>query len=195
MNIDFLKPVLGDELFAQVSEKLEGAQGITLVNSADGSYVPKAKFNEANNSVKTLTQQVQTLTQELETAKAAAGNVDELNQQITKLQQDVADRDGKIESIGVDYDVKDIIRGAKARDVDIVFGLIDRSKVKRGKDGKLQGVDDQIKAVKDSKAFLFEDEKGSKGGFDGQQDIIGGKADGGVNAAMNNAIRASFGVR
>lgn len=195
MSIDFLKPFLGDELFAQVSEKLEGAQGLTLVNTADGSYVPKAKFNEANNNVKTLQNQVQTLTAELETAKAAAGDVTALNDKIAQLTKDVQDRDSKIQSIGVDYDVKDAIRGAKARDVDIVFGLVDRSKVKRGKDGKLTGVDEQIKAIREGKAFLFEDENsgGSRGGYDGQQDIIGGKGDGGTNAAMNAAIRAGFG--
>lgn len=195
MSIDFLKPFLGDELFAQVSEKLEGAQGLTLVNTADGSYVPKAKFNEANNTVKTLQQQVQTLTAELETAKAAAGETTALNEKIAQLTKDVQDRDTKIQAIGVDYDVKDAIRGAKARDVDIVFGLVDRSKVKRGKDGKLTGVDEQIKAIREGKSFLFEDDNpgGTKGGFDGQQDIIGGTKGGSTNAAMNAAIRAGFG--
>lgn len=194
MNIDFLKPYLGDELFAQVNEKLEGATGLTLVNTADGSYVPKAKFADEHNNVKTLTAQVQSLTEELEQAKAGAADVDALNQRIEALTKDVADRDGKITELGTEYKVKDALRAAKARDVDIVFGLLDRGKLKTGKDGKIQGLDEQIKAIQSGKAFLFDSEDGNRGGYDGQQDIIGTQT-GGINAAMNNAIRASFGAR
>ena len=127
MSIDFLKPVLGDELFTQVSDKLSGATGITLANIADGSYVPKAKFDDERTKAKNLTTQVNDLTQQLADAQKNAGDVDALNQQITKLTQDVTDRDNKLASLSTDYDIKDALRAAKARDVDIVFGLLDRS--------------------------------------------------------------------
>lgn len=193
MNIDFLKPVLGDDLFAQVSEKLSGATGITLANIADGSYVPKAKFDEERTKAKNLTTRVNDLTQQLADAQKTAGDVDALNQQITKLTQDVADRDNKLASLSTDYDIKDALRAAKARDVDIVFGLLDRSKI-TSKDGKLSGVDEQVKAIRESKGFLFEsDEKpAGRAGFGGQQDIIGGGTEG-SNSAVNNAIRAMTG--
>lgn len=194
MSIDFLKPVLGDDLFAQVSEKLSGATGITLANIADGSYVPKAKFDDERTKAKNLTTQVNDLTQQLADAQKNAGDVDALNQQITKLTQDVTDRDNKLASLSTDYDIKDALRAAKARDVDIVFGLLDRSKI-TSKDGKLNGVDDQIKAIRESKGFLFEsDEKpANRAGFGGQQDIIGGGESAGANSAVNNAIRAMTG--
>lgn len=194
MSIDFLKPVLGDELFTQVSDKLSGATGITLANIADGSYVPKAKFDEERTKAKNLTTQVNDLTQQLADAQKNAGDVDALNQQITKLTQDVTDRDNKLASLSTDYDIKDALRAAKARDVDIVFGLLDRSKI-TSKDGKLSGVDEQVKAIRESKGFLFEsDEKpAGRAGFGGQQDIIGGGDSTGANSAVNNAIRAMTG--
>lgn len=194
MNIDFLKPVLGDELFTQVSDKLSGATGITLANIADGSYVPKAKFDDERTKAKNLTTQVNDLTQQLADAQKNAGDVDALNQQITKLTQDVTDRDNKLASLSTDYDIKDALRAAKARDVDIVFGLLDRSKI-TSKDGKLSGVDEQVKAIRESKGFLFEsDEKpAGRAGFGGQQDIIGGGDSTGANSAVNNAIRAMTG--
>lgn len=194
MNIDFLKPVLGDELFTQVSDKLSGATGITLANIADGSYVPKAKFDDERTKAKNLTTQVNDLTQQLADAQKNAGDVDALNQQITKLTQDVTDRDNKLASLSTDYDIKDALRAAKARDVDIVFGLLDRSKI-TSKDGKLNGVDEQVKAIRESKGFLFEsDEKpANRAGFGGQQDIIGGGDSTGANSAVNNAIRAMTG--
>ena len=194
MNIDFLKPVLGDDLFTQVSEKLNAATGITLANIADGSYVPKAKFDEERTKAKNLNTQVNTLTAQLSEAQQKAGSVDSLNQQIAKLTQDVTDRDNKLSSLSTDYDIKDALRAAKARDVDIVFGLLDRSKI-TSKDGKLLGADEQIKAIRESKGFLFDtDEKPSgRAGFGGQQDIIGGNAGETSNAAVNSAIRAMTG--
>lgn len=195
MSIDFLKPVLGDELFAQVAEKLNDASGITLANIADGSYVPKAKYDEDHTKIKSLNAQVSDLTSKLVDAQKAAGAADALNQQISKLTQDVADRDSKIASLSTDYDIKDALRAAKARDVDIVFGLLDRGKITT-KDGKLLGADEQIKAIRESKGFLFDDgdNPGGRAGFGGQQDIIGAGGDGGnTNTAVNNAIRAMAG--
>ena len=194
MSIDFLKPVLGDDLFAQVSEKLNNATGITLANIADGSYVPKQKFDEKRTEAKNLTTQVSDLTAKLEAAQKSAGDVDALNQQIAKLTQDVAERDTKLSTLSTDYDIKDALRTAKARDVDIVFGLLDRNKI-TSENGKLNGVDEQIKALRESKGFLFDsDEKpADRGGFGGKQDIIGNGGEEGSNAAINNAIRAMTG--
>lgn len=195
MNIDFLKPVLGEELFAQVAEKLGGTTGVTLANISDGSYVPKQKFDEEHTNAKALAAQVKDLTAQLTEAQKRAGDADALNAQIAQLTKDIADRDGKLASLSTDYDIKDALRAAKARDVDIVFSLLDRSKI-TAKDGKLSGADEQIKALRESKGFLFDTEsehQASRGGFGGQQDIIGGAGAENANAAVNNAIRAMTG--
>ena len=194
MNLDFLKPHLGDDLFAQVAEKLEGVSGLTLINASDGSYIPKAKFDDERTKVKTLTAQVNDLTQQLTDAQKNAGDVDALNQRITQLTQDVADRDARLETMSLDYDIKDAARAAKARDVDIVVGLLDKSKITK-KDGKLSGVDEQFKALRESKGFLFDSEQAgsNRGGFDGRQDILGGNDGTSTNAAVNDAIRLMAG--
>lgn len=194
MSLDFLRPHLGEELFAQVTAKLEGVSGLTLANISDGSYIPKAKFDDERTKVKNLTAQVNDLTQQLTDAQKNAGDIDALNQRITQLTQDVADRDGKLASLSLDYDIKDAARAAKARDVDIVVGLLDKSKITK-KDGKLSGVEEQFKALRESKGFLFEPEQGgsNRGGFDGRQDILGGNDGKTTNAAVNDAIRQMAG--
>lgn len=60
----------------------------------------------------------------------------------------------------VEFAAREKLREAKAKDVDIVFGLLDRSKISFGEDGKLAGLDDQIKALTESKSFLFDDMDG-----------------------------------
>lgn len=194
MSIDFLRPILGDDLFAQVSEKLATESGINLVNVADGSYVPKTKFDAERTKKQDLETKITDLTAQLGESNQKLEAMDSLNQQITKLTQDVADRDGKIASLSDDYDIKDVIRAANARDVDLVFGLLDRSKITR-KDGKIKGAEEQIKALQENKSFLFgvDEKPSSRGGFDGRQDILEAGEGAGSNSAVNNAIRQMAG--
>lgn len=195
MDIGFLKPALGEELFAQVSEKLDGATDIMLANIAGGRYVPKSKFDGQIARATELEQQVADLTAQLERAKKGAGEAESLTAQVQKLTADVAERDKRISDMDTDYAVKDALRAARARDVDIVYSLLERDKISRGKKGELTGVDDQLKALKESKGFLFEEDKPatSRGGFDGKQDILAGDASAGSNSAINQAIRAMAG--
>ena len=190
MDLTFLKPFLGDDLYAQVETKLQNANGLTLANIADGSYIPKDKFDTERNRVKTLTTQVTDLTAQLTAAKAAEGNVDALNAQITQLQADIADRDSKIASIGKDYRIKDELRRMHFKDVNVVMPLLQQDKITE-KDGKFVGLTEQTDAIKKSYPYLADDDQGGNGGFEGGQDL--GGAGGSDNSAVNAAIRAAAG--
>lgn len=190
MNLDFLKPVLGDELFAQVADKVKGS-GLNLVNIADGSYIPKAKFDEQLDKVKGLQKDLADRDEQIKQEQAKNATVDALNMQIDQLKQDVAAKTQQLDSLTMDYDIKDFVRAAKPKDLDIVVGLLNREKISK-KDGKLSGVEEQLKALQESKGFLFDTEQdkgGSRGGFDGRQDIMGSAGEDTSNAAVNNAIR------
>ena len=191
MNIDFLKPILGDELFQQVSEKLSAASGIDLRNVADGSYIPKEKLDEKINALKDQAQQMTALQGQLTEAQKQAGTVEGLNQQITKLTGDLSARDATIQGMAMKYDVKDALRGMNARNADVILPLLNMDKIKRGEDGKLTGLQEQVAALKKSDAYLFDAQPGSRGGFNGGQDTGGG--DNSPNAAMNAAIRSMSG--
>lgn len=191
MDLTFLKPFLGDELYTQVEAKLQNATGLMLANIAGGSHVPKDKYDTERNNVKTLTAQVADLTNQLNAAKAANGNVDTLNAQIKQLQADVADRDSKIASIGKEYRIKDALRGLKARNVDVIMPLLHQDKITE-KDGKLEGLTEQIENLKKSDGYLFDDDQGGNGGFDGSQDL-GGSGGGNDNSKVNALIRAAAG--
>jgi hypothetical protein len=52
--MEFLKDVLGEELYNQVAEKLKGNEKIKLANLAEGQYVDKKKFDEADTERKRL---------------------------------------------------------------------------------------------------------------------------------------------
>lgn len=188
-NYEFLRTVLGDELFTQFASKMESATGINLVNASDGTYIPKSKFDDEHNKVKALNATIAELNTKLSSAQAQNNDIDALNQKINQLTADIADRDAKISTLGLNYRVKDALRGFNAKNVDVLMPLLHMDKISE-QDGKLIGLQEQVDAIKKSDAYLFSDAPGTKGGFGGGQDV-GGSFN--INEAMNNAIRGSHG--
>ena len=189
-NFDFLKPALGDELFDQVKEKLESAKGITLVNTADGSYVPKAKLDEERNISKGYKTQIDELNGKLTQLQESVTDSEALKSQITQLQSDIATKDAAMKQQQLQYTIKDTIRGSKAKNVDIVLKMLDLSKITES-NGKLYGLEEQIKGLKDSDGYLFEAEADPNGGVDPHHDPGGTKP--GSNQAVNDMIRQAAG--
>src|SRR5690625_2891801 len=74
-----LKELLGEELYNQVIEKV-GDNKIAIVS--DGNWFPKDKFDEKNNEVKDLQEQLTGLQNTLETQKEELGNIDDLKEQV-----------------------------------------------------------------------------------------------------------------
>lgn len=190
---EYLKPILGDELFAQFVEKMNGATGVTLVNTADGSFVPKAKFDDANDKAKTLNQQIATLTAQLQEAQQQNGDTASLNAQIEKLTADVTARDEQIAKLGLTYRIKDALRGMNVRNADVVMPLLKMDSISE-QDGKLVGLNEQVEEIKKSDSYLFTDSGRQHGnfGFGGSLGNQGGKEQP-SSADANAAIRMAAG--
>lgn len=71
----------------------------------------------------------------------------------------------------VEFATREKLREAKAKDSDIVFGLLDRSKIAFGEDGKLTGLDEQLESLTKDKSFLFDvdDSEGGSGSGAGEK--------------------------
>ena len=85
MDIEELRTHLGDELFTQVSEKLAGVSDLRVISTANGSWIPKAKFDEERKTVKQLQDTIASMTQDAEK------RVDELNAAIREREQATTD--------------------------------------------------------------------------------------------------------
>ena len=124
----------------------------------DGQYVTKSRFNEVNVEKKTLEEAVKERDKQLKTLKDSEGNVDDLKEQIKKLQAD-----NKAATLKAESDMKalrlstaiKLAIGDTAQDVDLVANLVDKSKLILSDDGKVTGLDEQIKVLKTEKSFLF----------------------------------------
>lgn len=175
-----------DQLESEVKGLHEQIASLTeQVKTLTGDVSAKEK------TISTLTSERETaindLSAQLKAAQERATVADTLTEQVTQLTQTIADRDATIANNSKQYKIKDELRGLHARNVDVVWPLLNLEKIKV-KDGKLEGLAEQVEALKQSDAYLFDTNTGAqRGGVPAPQDIGGIQN---ANADMNAAIRS-----
>ena len=125
--------------------------------------VPRDRLNEATKAKEQAEESYSTVKTELDKLKESAGDSEALKSQIEQLKSDLKDRDTKHAAEIADMKMTNAIQaaiGGVAQDAQLVAGLLDRSKLILADDGKVTGLDDQIKGLKESKPFLFKDAAG-----------------------------------
>lgn len=123
-------------------------------------YVPKADLEALNATKAQLEKDIKTRDKQLEELKRASGSSEELQKQITDLQTENKAAKEKYEADMKELKLTTAIKlaiGDSAHDADLVSGLVDKSKLLLGEDGKVTGLDEQVKALKEGKAFLFKE--------------------------------------
>lgn len=158
---DDLQKHLTPELFAQVVDAL----GDDFIYD----QVPRSRLNrviqqrdEARTENETLKLQLAGGTQpaansnppaQPTTPAAQTANIDELKEQLT--QQFKAEQEQAIKEVKIQYAGLDKLRQAGALDAELVWSLIDKSKVTLDDKGTLTGLEEQIPGLKETKGFLF----------------------------------------
>lgn len=159
-----LKEILGEELFAQVSEKL----GDKKVMVDDGNFIPKSRFNEVNEAKKELEKQISDRDKQLKDLSSKVQGNEELTKQIEQLQlsnkQTKDDYENKIASIQFNYALDSALAGAKCKNSKALKALLDMDNIKY-QEGKLEGLESQIESLQKEASYLFDIESnpGGKG--------------------------------
>ena len=135
-------------------------QAKKVMDSLDGNFVTKTRFNEINEENKTLRKSVSDRDNQLEDLKKSSGDNAALQQQISDLQKQNAEQqkahDAELAQLKLDNAVEIALSGAKAKNGKVVKAALDMSKMKIGEDGKLSGFEEQIEALKKSDGYLFD---------------------------------------
>ncbi|GAA4827969.1 phage scaffolding protein [Paenibacillus vulneris] len=154
------------------------------------SYIPKTRFDEVNEAKKQAEDSLRDRDKQLEDLKKTAGDSAVLQEQITKLQAD-----NKAASDKYEADMKELRLGTaiklslsgQVHDPDIVTSLLDKTKIELDDSGAVKaGLEDQLKALRESKAFLFAEKQDGKQKFFGANPIDGkGKGSGNEDKTDN----------
>lgn len=167
-------------------------QAKKVMDSIDGNFVTKARFNEVNEENKTLKKSVSDRDKQLEDLKKSSGDNAALQQQISDLQKANADQqkahETELNQLKLDNAVEVALSGAKAKSSKAVKAMLDMAKVKLGEDGKLSGFDEQIEALKKSDGWMFDADQQTQ-----QQQFTGFQP--GASSTVPNSTAAGYEAR
>ena len=155
--MDFLKAILGDDLYAQIEQAVNAYNGneankdkqVKIANLATGDYVSKGKYSslEAENQTNaTKLTEANNLIAQLQ--KAAKGD-EALQGQVTAYQTKVQELEAELAQTKLENEIKVELLSAKAADVDyLTFKLKEKGELALDDNGKIKGWEDKIAALK-----------------------------------------------
>jgi hypothetical protein len=178
-NMEFLKAILGDELFAQVEQAVNAHNGkpenkeaqVKIADLGTGEYVSKAKYSalDAENQTNTskLTEANNLITQ---LQKAAKGD-ETLQGQVTAYQTKVQQLETELQQTKIDSAIKVGLLSENATDVDyLTFKLKEKGeKIELDEQGNIKDWADKVAALKTQLPGQFATK--GKGGYEGFRPI------------------------
>lgn len=172
--MDFLKEILGEELFNQVAEKINAHNGneankdkqIKIANLGGGDYVSKAKHDALQALFDSKDQELTAANGLIEGFKKSAKGNEELQGQITTYQDQVKQLQEQLVQTQIDSGLKIAFMEAGGTDIDFLIWKAkqgnDGKPLELGEDGKIKGIDDLISGLKTSAPNHFKKAGGFK---------------------------------
>ena len=174
--MDFLKEILGDELFAQVAEKLNAHNGneankdkqIKIANLATGEYVGKGKYDALNELLTGKQTELDTANGLIAELKKGTKGIDELQGKISGYETQVAELQKQNAEIKTKAALKVALLSEKALDIDYLTYKVNEKLRGEGKtleldeNENIKGWDDLLSGLKTQHPTMFENAKGGK---------------------------------
>lgn len=125
------------------------------------NYVLKSEHDNVKNELESEKQKVKDRNETIKKLKTFEGTATELQAKVDELNKELKTKDEDYEkNLNAQKKESAIKFGvmnfeSAVQDLDMVVGLIDKEKVTIDKDGKITGLDEQLKDLQKNKAFLF----------------------------------------
>lgn len=172
--MDFLKEILGEELFAQVAEKVNAHNGneankdkqIKLANLGGGDYVSKAKHDALQALFEGKEKELTAANGLIDGFKKSQKDNEAIQGQITTYQDQVKQLQAEIVQTRIDSGLRIAFMEAGGTDIDYLIYKAktanDGKPLELGEDGKIKGVDDIVSGLKTSSPAHFKKAGGVK---------------------------------
>lgn len=158
--MEFLKAILGEELYTQFAEKLNAYNGdeankdkqIKLANLGGGEYVGKGKYDALQALLDGKTTELDTANGLIAELKKGTKGNEELQSKITGYEGQVAQLQAELEKTKLENAIQLALRDAKAIDPDyLAYKLREKYKPEEltlDENGKIKGIDEKLSGLK-----------------------------------------------
>lgn len=169
--MDWLKEILGEELYKQLVEALGKHNGkpenkekqVKLADLGKGEYVSKEKYSALETDKENLAEQLKTAQGLIADFKKGTTDNEALQGKIANYETTVTDLQKQLEQERLDSAIKIALLSAGCKDVDYVtFKLKEKGELSLDESGKIKGMDDKLAALKTQLPAQFESTKDSK---------------------------------
>lgn len=170
--MDFLKTLLGQELFAQVEAKInehnaaekDESKHIKIANLGDGGYVSKDKHTALETEKNSIQEQLTAAQKLVEDYKKSSKDDETAQQKIADYENKVTQLTTELQQTKLDSAIKIALLNAKASDVDYLMFKIkqDGKELKLDDKGEIKGLNDIIASLKTQLPTQFESDSSNK---------------------------------
>lgn len=177
--MEFLKEILGEELFNKFTEKVNEYNGneankdkqLKLVNLNTGDYVSKLKFDDISQQLSGKQTELDTANGLIEELKKGTKGNEELQGKITGYETQVADLQAKLQETKIKSAIKVALLSEKAVDVDYLTYKLNEKLKEKGEvlelddSDHIKGWDDKLSGLKTQFPNMFESAGKGKDGY------------------------------
>ena len=170
IDMEFLKEILGEELFNQFKEKIDTFNGneankdkqIKLANLATGEYVGKGKFDALNELLTGKQTELDTANGLIAKLKKGAKGNEEMQGKITQYESTVAELQAQLQETKIKSAIKVALLSEKAVDVDYLTYKLNEKLKEKGENLELdendniKGWDEKLSGLKTQFPTMFE---------------------------------------
>lgn len=167
-KMEFLKEILGDDLYEQVktkvssyNEKADKDKKISIVNVNNGEFVAKAKYLQLETDLSNTKTSLDTANTTIADLKKNNGDNADLQAKIANYENEKANLEAKhketTEKLIKEGAIKDALYGEKAKHPELLLSKFDLSKILLDEKGEkvVSGIEDQMKEHKETYKDLF----------------------------------------
>lgn len=196
--MDWLKEILGDELFNKVTEKINAFNGdeankdkqIKIANLSTGDYIGKGKYESLEAEHNSKLAELQAANKTIDDFKKASKGNEELQGKITDYEKQVADLQAALAKEKIESAIKVGLLEAKASDLDyMTFKVKEKGELTLDEHGKIKGWDEKIASLKTQFPNQFETAQQKKIEENKLQTGAGGKVE---PISLADAIKQSY---
>ena len=170
IDMEFLKEILGEELFNQFKEKIDTFNGdeankdkqIKLANLGTGDYVGKGKFDALNELLTGKQTELDTANGLIAELKKGAKGNEEMQGKITQYESTVAELQAQLQETKIKSAIKVALLSEKAVDVDYLTYKLNEKLKEKGENLELdendniKGWDEKLSELKTQFPTMFE---------------------------------------